>query len=432
MPAVLDHRAALRQHGIQRGGKGARVQPAVHGLVGARVVGRSFGQAPAGFRAPTLRRSLTIQQLQETRRGRLRVRADERIHPGVRRLQGGVDLDDGAVRAEQVPEPQGEGAQARPGHQDHVGLAHEPGRGVGAETAGDAQVPLAIEEVERQGGSGGQCAEPVGEFAELRAGAGEVRTAAGEDQRPLRPGEQAGYLPKAAVDVVRHLRCLRRRKVLVRSLECREVVGDGKHDGGAPGECVLHRLPGDGARGVAGDGEGGRAEARGDGRLVHVPGPGAAGGGVPGDQHHGDLRLDRLGEGGERVGVAGAVGGGARGEPSRRPVVGVGRGDGGALVPDGGEAEALLLRGVQEVDVAVAHDAEDVADIAAENLCHAAGDGESSHAGIVWPASHSWQYRRMQLGLLAAEAGRSDNMPTCGVRHPRLSPKGGIPAPTAG
>ena len=234
----------------------------------------------------------------------------------MRRLQGGVDLDDGAVRAEQVPEPHGEGAQACPGHEDHIGLAHEPGRGVRAEAARDAEVPLALEEVERQGGSGGQRAEAVGELPELRAGAGEMRAAAGEDQRPLRPGEQAGYLPEAAVDVVTHRRCQRRRKLFVRSLECREVVGNGNHDGGALGERVLHRLLRDGARGVAGDGEGGRAEARGDGRLVHVLGPGAAARSVPGDQHHGDLRLDRLGEGGECVGVAGAVGGGARGETS--------------------------------------------------------------------------------------------------------------------
>ena len=65
-----------------------------------------------------------------------------------------------------------------------------------------------------------------------------------------------------------------------------------------------------------GDGEGGRAEACGDCRLVHVLGPGAADRRVPGDQHHGDLGLDRLSEGGECVGVAGAVGGGARCEAS--------------------------------------------------------------------------------------------------------------------
>ena len=70
--------------------------------------------------------------------------------------------------------------------------------------------PSPCEEVQRQGGSGGQRAEAVGELPELRAGAGEVRTAAGEDQRPLRPGEQAGHLPEAAVDVVRHRRCRRR------------------------------------------------------------------------------------------------------------------------------------------------------------------------------------------------------------------------------
>ncbi len=285
------------------------------------MVGGSFGQALAGFRPPGfcaagVRRGQAIQHPQEASRSRLHVRADEHIHPGVRGLQGGVDLDDGAVRAEQVPEPHGEGAQARPGHEDHIGLAHERGRGVRAETAGDAQVPLAFEEVERQGGSGSQCAETVGELPELRAGSGEVRTAAGEDQRPLRPGEQSGCLPKAAVDVVHHVRCQRRRKFLVCSLQCREVVGNGNDDGGALSECVLHRLPRDGARGFAGDGEGRRAEACSDGRLVHVLGPGASARRVPGDQHHGDLRLDRLREGGECIGVAGAVGGGARCETS--------------------------------------------------------------------------------------------------------------------
>ncbi len=39
---------------------------------------------------------------------------------------------------------------------------------------------------------------------------------------------------------------------------------------------------------------------------------------------------------------------------------------------DGGEAEAQLFRGVQEVDVSVAHHAEDIAEVAAENLCNAA------------------------------------------------------------
>lgn len=203
-----------------------------------------------------------------------------------------------------------------------------------------------------------------------------MRTAPGEDQRPLRPGDQAGYLPKAAVDVVPHVRCRRRRKFLFRSLERREVEGNGNYDGGPLGECVFHRLLGDGARGVAGDGEGRRAEAGRDGRLVHVLRPGTAARRIPGDQHDWDLRLDCLGEGGECVGVAGAVGGGARREASRRPVVGVGRGDGGAFMPDGGEAEALLLCGVQEVDVSVAHDAEDIADTATENLRHTAGDGK--------------------------------------------------------
>ena len=51
----------------------------------------------------------------------------------------------------------------------------------------------------------------------------------------------AGHPPKAAVDVVRHHWCRCRGKFLVRSLEGREVVGDGNHDGGALGECVLHR-----------------------------------------------------------------------------------------------------------------------------------------------------------------------------------------------
>ncbi|MEV7999359.1 hypothetical protein [Pseudarthrobacter oxydans] len=61
-----------------------------------------------------------------------------------------------------MPEPHGEWAQARRGHQDHIGIAHEPGRGVGAETASHAQAPLAVEEVERQSGSGGQWLTVVG------------------------------------------------------------------------------------------------------------------------------------------------------------------------------------------------------------------------------------------------------------------------------
>jgi hypothetical protein len=56
-------------------------------------------------------------------------------------------------------------------------------------------------------------------------------------------------------------------------------------------------------------------------------------------------------------------------------------------VPDGGEAEAPLFGGVQEVDVAVAHDPEEVGEVGAENLRHAARDGERSHAESMWAGS---------------------------------------------
>ncbi|WP_235013124.1 hypothetical protein [Arthrobacter sp. SLBN-100] len=80
MPSILDHRAALRQHGIQRHGEGARVQPAVRGVVGAWVVGRSFGQPLAGFRAPGIRRRLTLQQLEQTPRGGLDLHQQRPVH----------------------------------------------------------------------------------------------------------------------------------------------------------------------------------------------------------------------------------------------------------------------------------------------------------------------------------------------------------------
>ena len=73
------------------------------------------------------------------------------------------------------------------------------------------------------------------------------------------------------------------------------------------------------------------------------------------------MRLHGLGERGERVGEAGAVGRGRGGEAAPSAVVGVGGDDAARLVAHRREARRrLALERVEEVGVAVAHHAEDV------------------------------------------------------------------------
>ncbi len=92
--------------------------------------------------------------------------------------------------------------------------------------------------------------------------------------------------------------------------------------------------------------------------MIHVPAAQPTGGRVPGYKEHRGVGGRGLGERGHGVGEAGAVGGGGDGEFAAEPKVGVGGGDGGLFVANGGVVEALADRGIQEVGVAVAHQSE--------------------------------------------------------------------------
>ena len=124
------------------------------------------------------------------------------------------------------------------------------------------------------------------------------------------------------------------------------------------------------------DGVGARADGRREGDLVDAPRARARGRLVADDEHERHVRLHRLGERGQGVGEAGAVGRGGRGEAAARAVVRVGGDDGSGLVPDGGVGRGSVAHErVEEPGVAVAHHPEDVVDVAGEGDGDVRGDG---------------------------------------------------------
>ena len=77
--------------------------------------------------------------------------------------------------------------------------------------------------------------------------------------------------------------------------------------------------------------------------------------------------MDGLGQRGERVGEPGAVRGGRRRDPPAGTEVRVGRDDAAGFVTHGRKRRrGLLLERIEEVGIAIAHDPEDVRDVAGE------------------------------------------------------------------
>ena len=163
----------------------------------------------------------------------------------------------------------------------------------------------------------------------------------------------------------------------------------------------------DGGRGGIRSPDGVRARTDGGGErdLVDVPRAGAGGRLVADDEDERHVRLHGLGEGGQRVGEACAVRRGRRGEASRRAEVGVGGDDAARLVAHRGVLHVGgTLESVEEVRVAVAHDTEDVVDVAGEGLGDVRGDG--GHGG-------SWEARTVRDSVYVSRAPFSST----GARH---------------
>ena len=159
-------------------------------------------------------------------------------------------------------------------------------------------------------------------------------------------------------------------------LERGDVVGDREHGRHAIGQRVLDRDDGR-RRGIrSAHRVGACADRRGESDLVDAPGAAARCRLVADDEHEGHVRLHRLGQRGQRVREAGAVGGGRGGEPAARAVIGVGGDDAAGLVAHGGVADVGgALEGIEEVGVAVAHHPEDVVDVAGEGRGDVRGNG---------------------------------------------------------
>ena len=155
-----------------------------------------------------------------------------------------------------------------------------------------------------------------------------------------------------------------------------------------------------GRRGVGPpDRVGAGADRGGQRDLVDVPGAGAGGRAVADDEDERHLGLHRLGQRRERVGEAGAVGRGRRGDPPAGTLVGVRRHDSPGLVADRGELHvARALEGVEDVRVAVAHDPEDVVDVAGQGVGDVGGD--AGHTSFL-----CWRHDGIEV-VCVSRAGR--------------------------
>ena len=309
--------------------------------------------------------------------------ADVRVGRGGR----DIDLHHAGAGREQLAEAHRELVERGSEDDSHVGFADELHRAGRAEAAGDPQVVAGIgEHSTTESRRRGESARRLGEGTELGTRVGEPRAASGEQERATRSaecGREVGDRARVEVRVRSHrggeprFESLRHRP----HLDSRDVVGDREHRGNAVGEGVLDRDHG-GRRGVhPSDRVGAGADRGGERDLVDAPRPWTRGRLVADDEHERHVRLHGLGQGGERVGEAGAVRRGRRGEAAPGAVMGVGGDDGARLVAHRREARRSLgLEGVEEVGVAVAHHAEDVVDVARQSDGDVGGDGRHTTA----------------------------------------------------
>ena len=339
-------------------------------------VGEVDGLAPAGGR-----RAERTQLLHEGFGDQAGVTAHVRPDVRVRCCGRHVHLDDPRAGREQVAEAHRELVEGGAEQHGDIGRPHGLHRALGAETAGDAEVVARVgENAATQRRAGGERTGRGGEVAEGGAGAGDPRAPAGEQERTLRAGQGRGGVGDGAGG----------ERPGGRERGTRGGGGRLRHRTGLPGGDVVRDrqdrrhpvgervLDGDDRRGGgvrAADGVGARADGAGERDLVDAPRSRTGCGLVADHQHQRDVRLPRLGERREGVREPGAVGRGGRGQPAGGSVVRVRGDDGAGLVAHRGVRDGpVALQGVEEVGVAVAHDAEDLVDVVGESGGDVSGD----------------------------------------------------------
>ena len=324
----------------------------------------------------------------------------------------GVDADHGGSRPEELAEAHGELVQASSDDERDICLL-DHGHGFElSEAAGNTEVVVRFgEDAACERGGRGERAELVCECAELGRSAGEVCAAASDDDGSRGAAEHFG----CGLDTVRggHSRTghdgagqhARGSGVYWSDLVvvCRGVTelgdegwvvevdagrrgwsGDGGRRGGdgrvhevvwqAEHDWATHSHgiccgPIDGFLDLGNaEGEESHADRCAEHFLVDVPGARPAGGGVAHDDEHWGACLRCFGECGERVRESCTVGGGGDGELAAYPGVGVGGCDCRGLVPHGGVDDACVPEVVDEVGVAVAHEAEALCGVLSERL----------------------------------------------------------------
>ena len=235
------------------------------------------------------------------------------------------------------------------------------------------------EDVATQCGCHGQGTRDVDEFTEFGFGSGQPGSAAGEQKRTFCSGKIGREAIESGMSEFAG-RSHRRRPTGpgngrdVADVEGRDVVGDGQDDGHPVGQRML-----DGGHGRGGgidptDGVGAHTHCRGHRDLVDVPRPGTGCGLIPDDEDEGHSGLGRLGECGERIREPRAIGRGGRGDSPGGAEVGIGGDDGSGFVADGGVCRrGVTQQGVEEVGVAVAHEAEDLVDVGGKGVSDVRG-----------------------------------------------------------
>ena len=425
--AAVHHHGALGGEDVLEGGDdGAGVEPAVRAELG-RVLDRGgaaegVGGDLRGGRPPGVLRGGGGDPAGESLEERSQVRAHVVGDRGRAVLGLVVDADHPGALGEERAVAQLEGVQRCPGDQHDVGLPGELQTVGAGEAPGDAQVPRGAEDPGGHGGGHEQRPEPVPDLGERGGGPGQEHSAPGEDQGPGRRAQQPGD----AVEVLGGGRegGLDRQRLqdgLLGEGGGGVVVGEGQHHRlhGLGGE--VEGPVGDRGRVVRGRDQGGDPGGGGRGGLVDVEGPPPGGRGVADDQDQGDPGQPRLGQGGVGVGEPGTVGGRGGPGPPGGPVVGVGHGNGGGLVPGGGEAEAAGGQRADQVRVAVAHQAEQVVGALGEHVGHGRRDrGEQEvggHGGVL-SAGLRWE---PGVGAGCARGARTSG---AARRHPWV-PAGG-------
>ncbi len=386
--AVLHHDPVPGQDVVEGNRDTARVHPAIGCRSVAQRPSGERSHAPGGGSPPTPSGGMIGKQPGQRFRCCAGIALQEAVHPWVGGALGGVDLENVGGFANERSEAHRELGQPGPDHQHDVGFRHDLRGPLGAEPPGDAQIRiLRGQETAGEDRAAGEGTEFVRHHLQFFPRAGEVGSASRQDEGPFCCRQQRssdGQLMGAG-----KCRRFERGEGKCLFLRCRgggDVVGDGEDDGGAVLQGMGNGPPGDIGGILSGHSEGGGADRGGDGGLIDVPRAPSGSWRVTGDQEHGNLRLDRFGKPRDGVAESGSVGGGGCRQFPGDPVVGVSGRDGPALMADRRELHADGLSRVEEVRIAVAHDAEDVGCVLGEDLGDAEGCGKRGHG-------NSWRYK---------------------------------------